>query len=116
MTPHTTPTKLDLKKDEKLSIHWQDGAQSVYSLSLLRTMCPCALCRIVREGRDPHQILQADSPKTRLTVLPGNFAEPLSVISASLVGNYALKIAWSDDHDSGIYSFEYLRQIAPEHA
>jgi len=35
------------------------------------------------------------------------------VLKAELVGNYALRIDWSDDHGSGIYSFEYLREISP---
>jgi DUF971 family protein len=51
--------------------------------------------------------------KTALRVLPGNYAEPIVVMVASLVGNYAMKIEWSDGHDSGIYSFEYLRSICP---
>jgi len=38
---------------------------------------------------------------------------PPSVLKAELVGNYALRIDWSDDHGSGIYSFEYLREISP---
>jgi DUF971 family protein len=35
------------------------------------------------------------------------------VVDAQLVGNYALKITWSDQHDTGIYSFQYLREICP---
>jgi DUF971 family protein len=31
-----------------------------------------------------------------------------------LVGNYALRIDWSDTHGSGIYSFQYLREICPK--
>jgi DUF971 family protein len=27
------------------------------------------------------------------------------------VGNYALRIVWSDGHDSGIFSFRYLRDL-----
>jgi DUF971 family protein len=30
------------------------------------------------------------------------------------VGNYALRIDWSDSHGSGIYSFQYLREICPK--
>ena len=105
MTPSTTPLRLDLKRDEKLTICWQDGQTCDYSLSLLRTMCPCAQCRTVREDQAKR--------KSLLTILPGNFAGELRVVDAQLVGNYALKIVWSDQHDSGIYSFEYLREICP---
>jgi DUF971 family protein len=108
LSPQTTPIRLNLKKDEKLEIDWQDGHRCVYSISYLRTMCPCAMCKAVREEN------QASKPKSRLNILPGNFAEPLKAIGAELVGNYALRIDWSDQHSSGIYSFEYLREICPK--
>ena len=38
----------------------------------------------------------------------------LAVVSAELVGGYALRVEWTDDHGSGIYSFQYLREISPE--
>jgi DUF971 family protein len=114
MDARTTPTRLDLKKEEKLDIDWQDGTHCTYSLSLLRTMCPCAQCRMVRDGSDPHDISPAPKRKPLLTILPGNFSEKITVKDAKLVGNYALKIEWSDGHDSGIYSFEYLREICPK--
>ncbi|MDB5329847.1 MAG: hypothetical protein JWP03_998, partial [Phycisphaerales bacterium] len=52
--------------------------------------------------------------KTLLTILPGNYATPLQAVGAELVGNYALRIDWSDNHGSGIYSFQYLREICPK--
>jgi len=113
MTPQTTPTRLDLKKDEALTIEWQDGRQGVYSLTLLRSMCPCAQCRVVRDGSDPHNISPIPKKKPLLTILPGNYVEKITVRDASLVGNYAMKLEWSDGHDSGIYSFQYLREICP---
>jgi DUF971 family protein len=113
MTAETTPTRLDLKKDQGLTIEWQDGRRCVYSLTLLRSMCPCAQCRVVRDGTDPHDISPGPKKKSLLTILPGNYAGELKVENASLVGNYAMKIEWSDGHDSGIYSFQYLREICP---
>lgn len=114
MTAATTPIRLDLKKDEKLQIEWQDGLRSTYSISMLRSLCPCATCKTIREGTDPHDIAPKPKRTASLTVLPGNYSKPLSVISARLVGNYALQIDWSDEHASGIYSFEYLRSISPQ--
>jgi DUF971 family protein len=113
MDAEITPVKLDLKKDQKLDIDWQDGKRCTYTLSLLRTMCPCAQCKMVREGTDPHEISPTPKRKPLLTILPGNFTEEIKVVDAQLVGNYALKIVWSDGHDSGIYSFRYLRDICP---
>src|SRR4051812_37585676 len=104
MTPQLTPVRLDLKKNERLEIQWSDGRVCTYSLTLLRSMCPCAQCRVVREQRDPHDISPepAQKKKPLLTILPGNYAQELSVKNAQLVGNYAMKIEWSDGHDSGI--------------
>ena len=101
----TTPVRLDVKRDEKLTIAWKDGAVSTYPLVLLRKMCPCAGCKELRES-------EATRPKTSLMVLPETFQGNPTVIDAQLVGNYALKITWSDQHDTGIYSFQYLREIA----
>jgi DUF971 family protein len=98
-----TPVRLDLKRDEKLEIQWQDGKTSVYSISLLRSKCPCAQCKTIRQ--------EQDLKKPLLQILPGNYSAPLSAISAELIGNYAIKIEWSDNHGSGIYSFQYLREM-----
>lgn len=111
MTPQTTPSRLHLKKDEKLEIDWQDGHSSVYTLSTLRSMCPCAVCKMVREGTNPHDISPSPKPKPLLTILPGNYSGAITVKHAERVGNYAIRIDWSDEHGSGIYSFEYLRSL-----
>lgn len=109
LTPHTTPLRLDLKKDQRLEIEWQDGKISSYSLDLLRSQCPCALCREQRQA-------QKSRPKTSLTILPGNYSGKLTVRNAHMVGNYAIQLEWSDGHESGIYSFQYLRELCPEAA
>ncbi|HEY7087738.1 MAG TPA: DUF971 domain-containing protein [Tepidisphaeraceae bacterium] len=106
-----TPTRLHLKKDEKLEIDWQDGHKSVYSISMLRSMCPCAQCRVIREGSDPHDISPGVKSKPLLTILPGNYTDKVTVAEAQMVGKYAIKLTFSDGHDSGIFSFEYLRQL-----
>jgi DUF971 family protein len=104
--PQAIPTRLNLKKDEKLEIDWQDGQKSVYAISYLRSMCPCAQCKALREEQRQR--------KSLLRVLPGNYSQPLTAIGAELVGNYAIRIDWSDQHGTGIYSFEYLREISPQ--
>jgi len=107
MASPTTPIRLNLKKDEKLEIDWEDGLKSVFSMTLLRTMCPCAQCKTVREG-------EAGAKKSLLRMLPGNWATQISATGAELIGNYAIRIDWSDDHGSGIYSFQYLRSLSPQ--
>ena len=107
MDARTTPLKLDLKRDEHLRVEWQDGHVCVYPVAYLRKHCPCASCKHFREE-------QAQKPKTRLTVFSKSTEGPISATSAQLVGGYALRIDWSDQHSSGIYSFAYLREICPE--
>lgn len=85
---------------------WPGGATSHYPLTLLRRLSPSAETRELREqlARNP------------LTVLPHRPADsgPLRARSAELVGNYALRIHFSDGHSTGIYSWSYLREIASE--
>lgn len=104
------PAKLDLKKDRGLTVEWSDGTTSYYSVAYLRKMSPSAEVRQLREE-------QAKNP---LTVLPASAARAtaatLTVVDAEMVGNYALRLRFSDGHDTGIYSWAYLREIDPTSA
>lgn len=62
------------------------------------------------EARELRERLAANP----LTVLPASGAHgPLSALGAELVGNYAIRIRFSDGHDTGIFSWTYLRSIDP---
>ncbi|MCC6682934.1 MAG: DUF971 domain-containing protein [Phycisphaeraceae bacterium] len=100
-----TPRKIDLKKDKALTITWSDGSVSVYPIAYLRRMSPSADARELRDQ-------MAHNP---LTVLPASAAQGGAIVaeSAELVGRYALRIRFSDGHDTGIYSWSYLQEIAP---
>jgi DUF971 family protein len=98
------PLRVDVQKQQGIDIAWADGSHSHYSPNALRSMCPCAHCKEEREG---------SARRSLLTVLPGNYAAPITIERAEMVGNYALRIEWSDQHDAGIYSFRYLRELAP---
>lgn len=99
------PARIDLKKDRGLTIEWADGSTSFYSVVYLRRMSPSADMRALRQE-------MATNP---LTVLPSGAASraPLTIEDAQLRGNYALWIRFSDGHDTGIYSWEYLKEIDP---
>lgn len=102
-----SPLALDLKKDKGLTVQWADGTSSYFSVPLLRKMSPSA------EQKE----LRAEQARNPLTVLPAGAAKssgPLTAESAELVGNYALRINFSDGHSSGIYSWEYLRRLASQ--
>jgi len=102
------PTNLDLKKDKGLTIAWNDGVVSYISIARLRKMSPSADMRELR-GQ------MAANP---LTVLPASASRggsgPLVVTDAELVGNYALRLTFSDGHSTGIYTWEYLRELGME--
>lgn len=97
------PTHLDLKKDRGLTIAWGDGGTSYFSIAYLRRMSPSADARNLRE----------EMRKNPLTVLPSSAggSGPVVAVSAELVGNYGLRIVFSDGHSTGIYSWAYLREM-----
>lgn len=105
MSTSSPPTAIDLKKDRGLTIQWADGTSSYFSIAYLRRMSPSAEARELREKLK----------KNPLTVLPPSKGSPgpLAAESAELVGNYAIRIRFSDGHDTGIYSWAYLREIDP---
>ena len=103
------PLALDLKKDKGLTVQWADGTTSYFSVALLRKMSPSA------EQRE----LRAEQSRNPLTVLPasafgGGKSGPLEAEGAELVGNYAVRLRFSDGHSSGIYTWEYLRRLASQ--
>jgi ATP-binding protein involved in chromosome partitioning len=79
-----------------LTIRWSDGVQKIDPRDL-RLSCSCAACRDEVSGR---AILIPDT--VRLDVTPTRIWS---------VGNYALGVAFSDGHDSGIYTYPALRKI-----
>ena len=103
-----TPKKVRVKKTEGtgVEIDWKDGHQSAWTFAWLRNACPCATCHEEREktGRLP------GAPKPKEQALLMMYEAPVKPLEVVQVGKYALKFKWSDGHESGIYSWEYLRQ------
>jgi DUF971 family protein len=102
-SPSLPPRRLHLDRSRGLEIEWADGARSFFPTAYLRRMSPSADARHLREelARNP------------LTVLPSGGDAPLEATSAELVGQYAVRIGFSDGHSTGIYSWAYLREIDP---
>jgi len=101
------PVHLDLKRDEALTIEWDDGTRSILPVVLLRRMSPSAEMRELR----------AELERNPLTVLPANMSKssgPLRIDDAQFVGNYALRLCFSDGHDTGLYTWAYLRSLDPD--
>jgi len=101
------PVQLRIVEPASLLIDWSDGRKQQYPLAELRDHCPCATCR------EKHKA-DANKPAVLLPVLSPAEAQPLRLVSMKPVGNYAYSIAFSDGHDTGIYTFEQLRELGHE--
>lgn len=91
------PTQIIEESDSEVSIKWSDDSETHYSAAQLRRVCPCAACVNEWTGE---KILDE-----------GRIANDLSFSSISIVGRYALNFHFSDGHDTGIFSFKYLREM-----
>jgi DUF971 family protein len=101
--------KVNVSDGSGLDVGWADGHSSHYNFDYLREQCPCALCDEKRKnGEVPGGSAgsSADNPLHLFKPRPG-------ARGAKSVGSYALQIDFTDGHDAGIYSFDYLRTICP---
>lgn len=96
MSPRPVEVRND-RENGRVVVVWDDDRRLQYPYDDLRNACPCAGCR----GHSPGEV------------------EPPNVVGVSLrniaeVGTYALRFAFSDDHDTGIYTWAHLREIGQE--
>lgn len=87
---------------DELAIKWEDGTEDYIRLELLRKACPCAGCR------GETDILG------NLYKNPDKPYSPAAFILTRMtgVGGYGIQPVWGDGHTTGIYSFDYLHQLA----
>jgi DUF971 family protein len=85
----------------ELAIRWNDGTESYLDLQFLRRACPCAAC-----GGEPDVLGNVIRPEVSYS---GN---SFDLAGFQIVGGYALQPVWADGHNTGIYSFQYLRRLA----
>jgi DUF971 family protein len=104
-----TPQKVRVHKTEGtgVEIDWRDGHRSAWTFAWLRHACPCATCHEERDksGRPP------GIPKPQPHTLLPLYEAPPRPVEITPVGKYALRFKWNDGHESGIYSWEYLRKV-----
>jgi len=91
------PLELKQVGPKHLGIVWNDGHQSLFNVRNLRLKCRCAVCvdEWTREELLKDEMVPSDIQPKRI----------------ESVGRYALKVEWSDGHDSGFYTFEHLRAL-----
>ena len=86
----------------ELAIKWDDGSENFIPLENLRHACPCAGCK----GETDIMGNLYKNPDRPLT------ARAFELVKITSVGGYAIQPVWADGHNTGIYSFEYLRRVA----
>jgi len=104
----TDPEHIAISKSKGIKIDWKDAHHSEYGLTYLRDKCPCAQCTGAH-GTPPRQAEGEAAPQLN-NPFP-MFKPSLKMLGVEPVGNYAIRINWSDGHNSGIYSYDHLRRI-----
>ncbi len=103
----TNPTEITVSREKReVRVRWQDGHESAYSFDLLLKECPCAVCNDQRKR---------SAPPGGLALLTGPVVKvgDIQATEVKPVGRYAINFVWSDGHDSGIYSYNFLRAACP---
>ncbi len=97
MTDSPTPIEIKLHQESNLlEIFFDNNTECMLSAEFLRVHSPSAEV----QGHSPEQaILQTGK-------------ENVSILNIEAIGNYAIKIIFSDDHDTGIFSWSYLYHLA----
>lgn len=83
------------RKSKTLELHYSDGACFTLPAELLRVYSPSAEVRGHGVGNEVLQFGKIN----------------VGIESIEMAGNYALKIVFDDGHDSGLYGWDYLREI-----
>lgn len=83
---------------QTLGIVWTDSSENRYDVVALRKSCPCAVCVDETTGQRNQALMDDISDKVR----------PVTIQST---GQYAMTIAFSDGHGSGIFTFDYLKSL-----
>ena len=90
------PTELRLDKDKRvLTVTFDDGRSFALPAELLRVLSPSAE-------------VQGHSEAQRVTVAG---KKNVSIVRLEPVGNYAVRIVFDDGHDTGLFVWEYLREL-----
>jgi DUF971 family protein len=87
---------------EELAVKWEDGSEGFIALEKLRHACPCAGCKgevdiMGNLYKNPDQPLAAAA---------------FRLVRLEYVGTYAIQPFWGDGHASGLYTFDYLKQLS----
>ncbi|MFO1020214.1 MAG: DUF971 domain-containing protein [Planctomycetales bacterium] len=88
-----------LRDQGVLELTWEEGGPYRIPFKLVRAACPCASCIEEWTGR---RLLD-----------PATIPEDIHPEQMGFVGNYSLKIHWSDGHNTGLYTWDHLAELCP---
>lgn len=93
------PDEIRVAKDRRsLTLRWGAGEEASLQAEYLRVVSPSAE-------------VQGHSPEQRVTV---GGKRDVTIADLKPVGHYAVRIVFDDRHDSGLYTWRYLRTLADE--
>ena len=96
---HPAPSRIEVIGNT-LSLQWDNGEDSYLDASLLRSESPSA------DNKGETDIFGQVSGGQAKREFPD-----IEIIKVNPVGNYAIRIIFSDGHSTGIFSWEYLRSL-----
>jgi DUF971 family protein len=89
---------------DRLVVEWiPDKHRSEWTIRELRKWCPCATCRVEKEKLAANPLAVISTPMNQV----------MHIEDLAAVGRYAVSFLFSDGHSSGIYAYDYLRNICP---
>ncbi|HRP96433.1 MAG TPA: DUF971 domain-containing protein [Rhodocyclaceae bacterium] len=95
-----TPTGITLhRKSRVMEVSFDDGSRFSLPFEFLRVYSPSAEVRGHGPGQEVLQLGKRD----------------VDIVDVEAVGNYAIKPVFSDGHDSGLYSWDYLYMLGRDH-
>ncbi len=95
------PKQIKIVDKTKLFIRWDDDSESIISLRYLRNECPCANCK------GETILFKTYRPEKKSEESPGMY----KIKNIETVGGYAIQISWGDGHNTGIYTWDYLKKL-----
>lgn len=93
------PTDIQLIGEE-VAIRWSDGSESYFRPDFLREHSPSAAAR--GEPDIFGRIHGGEGPRK---------FQGITVLGWDYVGNYAIRFKFSDGHATGLYTYDYLRDL-----
>ncbi len=81
-----------------LRLTWDDGVRTAVAVRTLRQQCPCAAC--------------VDEWTHKRTLDAEAVSRDVTLLELKPAGNYALHMRFSDEHTTGIFNWETLRDIS----